>query len=194
MNRPQKSTTLVKILALVIGAVSLCTGCDFEKGDCTTLQGYGGGTEVNEGSVTVTITHPYPSDPATTSLGGFVTGDSYACMQSPATCSTLYFEAFGDQNLFFMQARYLARDIGQVVALPSQDVVFPEAFLDDGEGNEEPLTLLFGTLTDKLSLNNFDVHFDLMFTGANGAVVAIQNGRVANLNGHTISYESCPGR
>ena len=85
---------------------------------------------------------------------------------------------------------------GQVVALPSPDATvaasldgFPYA-CDASVGKEE-LTLVSGTVSVTISLNNFDAHFDLVFTRPNGGSVVIQNGRAALLNAQWTNVTSC---
>jgi len=121
-------------------------------------------------------------------------------MQAPDACVN---PSFGSNPNWVRECTALVLNVtfgsfqnGQVVLLPSPEVgvtfslddsyLFPDA----GVGKEE-LTLVSGTVSVTISLNNFDAHFDMVFTRPNGDSVVIQNGRAALLNAQWTNVTSC---
>jgi len=188
--------TAAGLLTLLVGAGALCGGCNWGK-DCTTGHAYQG-TPVTEG--TVTYWDHYGGSPVTVSLVASEPDLSgLACMQAPATCSSLAFFAYGDpytlQGALDLLVRLSSFQNAQPVALPSSDVVVMASleglFPNDGGVGPETLTLTSGTVTVTLSPDNFDARFDMTFIGSSGDTVVVQNGRAESLNGRTYAFQNC---
>lgn len=158
--------------------------------DCQTVTAYVGYTSPNVGTVTYgqpSITKPFGSlaNPAPT-----------ACMQAPGTCGSASFGAWGGPVYVAVSATPL-RD-GQAVALPSPEVSI-SAYLDDGfaglpydgGANRETLTLISGSISIMISLNNFEAQFDMTFARPGGDPVVIQNGHASMLNADMETSTNC---
>ncbi len=192
----RKIQAISRLLLFFTGAGMLCTGCLGGK-DCTTGYAYYG-TSVTEG--TWTYSDRFGSPPETVALQGSAPDSSgTACMQVPATCSTLGFFAYcgatkmsGDLTVYVRLSNF---QNAQLVTLPSPNVVvaglLEGLYPYDGGVGDETLTPISGSLTATLSPNNLDVHFDMTLRGPGGEGAVIQNGRAASLNGHTTPVQNC---
>ena len=178
--------------SLLLGGF-LLAGCFPNK--CRTQRVYQG-TSISTGTIT------YGEPPVSESIACASPGDSaQRCMQSPDTCTS---PSFGcDRNYGYagfvallLNVTSVAFQNDQLVALPSPDVTvaasLDDAYLpyDAGVGKEE-LTLVSGTVSVTISLDNFDAHSDMVFTRPNGDSVVIQNGRAALLNAQWTNVTSC---
>jgi hypothetical protein len=112
-----------------------------------------------------------------------------SCMQAPDTCKSLSFvsSANGLCSAVVLEVRIGSFQSGASISLPSANVSVTAGLLDrylpyDAGAEEETLTLIGGNVVVALSLNNFDVHFDLVFTRPNGDQVTIEDGRAALLD------------
>jgi hypothetical protein len=113
-------------------------------------------------------------------------------MQAPDACTGPSFgcaDNFGSVGFeaLLLNLTFVRFENGQTVALPSPDVTVVASLTDaylpyDAGSGSEPLTLVSGTVTVDISLNNFDAHYDLVFTRSDGTTVTIQDGRAALLN------------
>ena len=166
----------------------LLAGCFPNK--CRTQPLYEG-NQLGAGTIT------YGEPPISRDICAGPAKSGVSCMQAPDACTSPSFGSEGCTALILDVAMVRFQN-GQVVALPSPDVTVA-ASLDDlyahlpydaGYGKEE-LTLVSGTVSVTISLNNFDAHFDLVFTRPNGDSVVIQNGRAALLNAQWTNVTSC---
>jgi hypothetical protein len=109
-------------------------------------------------------------------------------MQTPEVCTNPSF-GLGGCGPLTLQVTLTKFANGQVTSLPTPDVnvvatlddLYAALPYDAGYG-KEALTLVFGTISVAISLNNFDAHFDMTFTRPNGDSLVIQNGRAALLD------------
>jgi hypothetical protein len=172
---------------LLLGGL-LLAGCFPNK--CRTQPLYEG-NPVSEGTIT------YGEPPISRDICAGPAKAGVSCMQAPDACTSPSFGSEGCTALILDVAMVRFQN-GQVVALPSPDVTVA-ASLDDlyahlpydaGYGKEE-LTLVSGTVSVTISLNNFDAHFDMVFTRPNGDSVVIQNGRAALLRALWTNVTSC---
>jgi hypothetical protein len=79
---------------------------------------------------------------------------------------------------FLLNLSYVTFKNGQVIALPSPDITVVASLNDsylpyDAGLGKEDLTLVSGTVSVTISLNNFDANFELTFTRPNGTGSAI---------------------
>jgi hypothetical protein len=178
--------------ALLLGPL-VVAGCGQNK--CQTQHAYLGNS-ISSG----TIAYGEPAV-STSLICGSVGESGQKCMQAPDTCTG---PSFGcDNNWGYVGCASLGLSVtlvrfqnGQTIALPSPDVTVV-ASLDglsytcDGGPGMETLTLVSGTVTVDISLNNFDAHYDLVFTRPDGTTVTIQDGRAALLNASWQDITSC---
>ncbi len=183
-------STFRQVLISVALATIFCAGCN-NGTDCHTGKLYYGSLPPVQGTVT------YGQPPVSQPFGGLPDASSYPCMQAPTTCSLVSFGAgSGAVTIAVTVAPF---HNGQVIALPSPDVTVTASLNDayagiipyDGGAWQEALTLVSGTLTVTVSLNNFDAHFDMTFTRPNGGAVVIQNARAAMLNATSTETTTC---
>jgi hypothetical protein len=175
--------------------VSLVAGCGQDK--CQTQHLYQG-TSISTGSITY-------GEPAVSGniTCGIVGEPGEKCMQAPEACAVLSFGCYNNGGFNDIGCASLTLMVtlagvqnGQVVALPSPNVTVV-ASLDglsyscDGGIGKEDLTLVSGTVTVDISLNNFDAHYDMTFTRPDGSSVVIQGGRVAMLDASWKDITSC---
>ena len=177
--------------SLVVGLV--VAGCYGDK--CQTQRVYQG-TWISTG--TITLGEP----PLSGTIGCAKPGDSAEkCMQAPDACTS---PSFGcDRNYgyvgfeaFLLNLSYVTFKNGQVIALPSPDITVVASLNDsylpyDAGLGKEDLTLVSGTVSVTISLNNFDANFELTFTRPNGSSVTIENGRAALLDAQWTNVTSC---
>jgi len=177
---------------LLLGGL-LLAGCFPNK--CRTERLYQG-TSLSEG--TIVYGQPPTSHVLTCASVG---RPGQKCMQAPDGCIGPSFGCdrdWGDVGCasLSLNVTVAALQNGQVVALPSPDVAVAASLdglpytCDAGVGKEE-LTLVSGTVSVTISLNNFDAHFDMVFTRPNGDSVVIQNGRAALLRALWANVTSC---
>jgi hypothetical protein len=181
--------SLSMILGSLMVVAALFGGCSYGK-DCETNKTYEGSFPPAQGTLTY-------GTPAVSIPFGFGPGsDVYACMQAPSTCASVSFGVEGGP--LPIQVKVSALENGKTVALPSPNVVVSAQLNDvflglyyDGGVYQESLTLIAGSITVTVSLNNFDSRFDMTFTSANGSEVLIDNGRAAVLNAIWSQQTSC---
>jgi hypothetical protein len=168
------------ILRSLVVVAAFFGGCSSGK-DCQTYKTYEGSVPPAQGTLTY-------GTPAVTIPFGFGPGtDVYACMQAPSSCTSV---SFGLNNgPLPIQVNVSTLENGKTVALPSPNVAVSAQLNDallglshDSGVYQESLTLITGSITVTVSLNNFDSRFDMTFSSANGSGVLIQNGRAAMLD------------
>jgi len=178
--------------ALLLGGF-LIAGCGQDK--CQT-QRYYHGTQISAGTIT------YGEPPVSNSIiCGSVGESGQKCMQAPDTCAS---PSFGcDNNWGFVGCASLNLNVtvagdqnGQTIALPSPEVVVVAAldglsYTCDGGPGMENLALVSGTVSVKVSLNNFDAHYNMVFTAPDGGPVTIQDGEVGLQNANWKTETDC---
>lgn len=168
----------------------VAVGCDYGK--CQTVRGYGGNRAIG-GTVT------YGSPPRTLKIDqGAPEESGVKCMQGPSSCSAFSISILPGGVPLKAEIDLQPFHNGETVALPSPDVSVA-AWLDDIDAglpydagaSDEPLTLVSGTVTVTVTLNNFDAVFDMVFSRANGEAVTVRNGRIAALNASWSTSQIC---
>ena len=172
---------LIGIVSLSAIAAPFCFACT-SGNDCEKVKSYNGTTSQTQGTLT------YGQPPVTKPFSGQANPTPDACMQTPDTCGSLSFGCGGYGPLHMTVTANPFKN-GQVITLPSPWVSISAYFDDgfvglpyDGGAELETLTLVSGSITITISLNNFQAQFDMTFTKPNGDPVVIQNGQVALLN------------
>ena len=180
--------TVRTILTSMAIAVFACSGCVGK--DCNTGKSYDGYVPPSQGTLT------YGQPPVSQPFGGGAGASVFPCMQAPDTCTTL---SFGwDGGPLPLKVTIAPLRNGQVITLPSPDVTviasLDKRYADlphDAGSYWEDLTLVTGSLSVTVTLNNFDAHFDMRFTRPDGETVVIQNARAALLNATWTESTTC---
>ena len=155
-------STFRRVMIPVTMTAVFCADCN-NGPDCNTGKAYDGSVPPAEGTVT------YGQPPISQPFGGSPGPSAYPCMQAPEACASVSFGS--DSGELPVEITVAPLRNGQVIALPSPNVRVTASLNDayagipyDGGAAREVLTLVSGTITVTVSLNNFDARFDMTFT------------------------------
>jgi hypothetical protein len=154
-----------------------------------------------EGIAQGTVTYGQPQIAKTVSEGSPDLAAA-ACMRAPDTCASFAFVVTptGGSLGSPLDAKVTIAGFqnGQRILLPSTDISVVAGLDDilagfphDAGVREELLTLVSGTVTVTITLNNFDAVFEMDFSRANGEPVTLTNGRIASMNASWTTSQFC---
>jgi len=163
---------------------TVLAGCQTNK--CQTPNIYTG-TGVNSG----TIAYGNSGTHEAFTCGGLGDLPHVECMQNPDSCTAISFGSIVNHTCTALELEVEINPFqnGALIQLPANNVTVKALLYDmylpfDAGTALEPLTLVTGTVTVSISLNNLDAHFNLSLARPNGDLVTITDGRVALLDGY----------